>query len=253
MKTNSLKYIALPLIMTAAFATSGCAGPIIAAGVAGAGATSVAGSSLSTGQQIDDQSIKSKINAMLLKLPRQEAVKTNISVTVFNDAVLLLGQVPTEQLKNDIAKATSALPHVKVVYNQLTVDPKQSLGAYLNDGWITTKVKTNMVGHVNPLHFKVVTENRVVYLLGRVSKAAGDEAANVAAHTSGVKQVVKLFNIIPNAEPAPAKTASPQPVQTSNATSYANNTPVNTNLVENDRTQEHQYAHDYQVGSAASD
>ena len=41
---------------------------------------------------------------------------------------------------------------------------------------------------------KVVTERRVVYLMGLVSPAEGDAAAEVAAKTSDVARVVKLSN-----------------------------------------------------------
>jgi osmotically-inducible protein OsmY len=39
----------------------------------------------------------------------------------------------------------------------------------------------------------VVTEHGVVYLMGIVTQAQGDEAARVARLTSGVKQVITLF------------------------------------------------------------
>ena len=54
--------------------------------------------------------------------------------------------------------------------------------------------------------FKVVTEAGVVYLMGLVTRAEGDRAAAVAARTSGVKQVVKVFDYVPVApRPAEAK------------------------------------------------
>jgi osmotically-inducible protein OsmY len=40
---------------------------------------------------------------------------------------------------------------------------------------------------------KVITERRVVYLMGLVSPSEGDAAAEVAAKTSDVVRVVKLF------------------------------------------------------------
>ena len=40
---------------------------------------------------------------------------------------------------------------------------------------------------------KVVTERSVVYLMGLVSRDEGDAAAEIAASTSDVARVVKLF------------------------------------------------------------
>ena len=45
-------------------------------------------------------------------------------------------------------------------------------------------------------HVKVVTERGVVYLMGLVRRDEGDAAGQVAASTSGVVRVVKLFEYI---------------------------------------------------------
>jgi hypothetical protein len=62
-----------------------------------------------------------------------------------------------------------------------------------------------------------VTEAGVVYLLGLVSQREADAAIQVARTTSGVKKVVTLMEIIPDAKvkeldismPAPKPQASP--------------------------------------------
>ena len=197
----------LSLMILASYMTliNGCAAPYVAAGAVGAESASVAGKSISVGQQIDDAMIKSKINAYLLKVPQLTEGKSNITVTVFNGIVLLLGQVPEARFKQQIATAVSQMKGVSVVYDQLTVGPSQGYGGYANDTWISTKVKANMLGNVNPLYFDVVTENGVVYLLGRVTKAEGEQAAHVASRTSGVKQVVKVYQIV---KPQPAAPTS---------------------------------------------
>ena len=48
--------------------------------------------------------------------------------------------------------------------------------------------------HANAL--KVITEASVVYLMGLVTRAEGDRAAQVAARTSGVRQVIKVLEYI---------------------------------------------------------
>ncbi|NBU48444.1 MAG: BON domain-containing protein, partial [Flavobacteriales bacterium] len=45
-------------------------------------------------------------------------------------------------------------------------------------------------------HVKVVTENGTVFLLGLVTHKEGDDAAEIARTTSGVKKVVKDFEYI---------------------------------------------------------
>jgi osmotically-inducible protein OsmY len=72
------------------------------------------------------------------------------------------------------------------------------LGARTNDSYITSKVKGRFVeaNKFAPNHVKVVTERQIVYLMGLVTHAEGDTAAQLAATTSGVTRVVKLFEYI---------------------------------------------------------
>ena len=53
---------------------------------------------------------------------------------------------------------------------------------------------------------KVTTENNVVYLLGLVTPAEGEAAAEVARTSSGVQKVVKVFEYLDKA-PSPGTAA----------------------------------------------
>ena len=244
---------ALPLLALTITATlmSGCVAPYVAAGAVGAESAGVAGNSISVGQQIDDAMIKSKINAYLLKVPQLTQGQSNISITVFNGIVLLLGQVPDATLKQQITSKVSQLNGVQVVYDQLMVGQPAGYAAYANDTWISAKVKANMLGNVNPLHFDVITEKGIVYLLGRVTQAEGDQAAYVASQTGGVKQVVKVYQIVKpqpkqvdQGTPASVKeTAATEPSQPVQPASHSS-TPASTQPAS---------VGDYTVGSAASD
>ena len=65
-------------------------------------------------------------------------------------------------------------------------------------------------------HVKVVTENGVVYLLGIVAQREADAAVEVARTTGGVRKVVRVFEIVSEADirrldnrpPAEAKPAA---------------------------------------------
>jgi osmotically-inducible protein OsmY len=87
---------------------------------------------------------------------------------------------------------------VRKVENELTVGPVSSVGSRTNDSYITSKVKARFVeaNKFAPNHVKVVTERQVVYLLGLVRRDEADTAAQIAATTSGVVRVVKLFEYI---------------------------------------------------------
>ncbi|MDX2217956.1 MAG: BON domain-containing protein [Burkholderiales bacterium] len=161
----------------------------------------------STGFQVEDESIEWKAAARI----REQFKDTHIIAVSYNLSVLLVGQVPTEDVKKQAEMAIRGIPNVKNVVNELTVAGNTSIAARANDGLITTNVKARMVGNgrVSPNHVKVVTENSVVYLLGIVTEAEGNAATDIARTTSGVSRVVKVFEYIAAAPAAPAAPASP--------------------------------------------
>jgi osmotically-inducible protein OsmY len=199
---------------------SGCvSAPIVLASAGGTAAASSAGSSVGVPQQFDDLTIRSKIYTILNNTPNLNGA--NVEVTVFNGIVLLLGQISSNDLMQQIVSQTSAIPGVVVVYNQMTVGPNEPLSVYTNDSWITSKVIANITKKVNPLHFKVVTQNGVVYLLGQVTHNEADLAVQQASQVTGVKSIVKIFNYInpttaePEVVPVSPSTAAPSSASTS--------------------------------------
>ena len=79
--------------------------------------------------------------------------------------------------------------------NELVVGPETMLGARTRDTLITSKVKARLVEarRLDANNVKVITERGVVYLLGLVTREEGDAAAEIAASTSDVARVVKMF------------------------------------------------------------
>ena len=47
--------------------------------------------------------------------------------------------------------------------------------------------------------FKVITENGTVYLMGRVTKREAERASDIARSVSGVQRVVRIFDIVDEA------------------------------------------------------
>lgn len=171
-------------------ALNGCAPVIVAAGI-GASAM-VVNDRRSTGAQLDDQSIELKI-ATSAGSSYGESI--HVSVTSYNGTVLLTGEVPTTVVRDDIVTVAKGTARVKKVDSYLVVGPNTDTASRANNSFITSKVKTRFVesDKFSTTHVKVVTERRVVYLMGIVSRAEGDAAAQVAATTSGVTKVVKIF------------------------------------------------------------
>ena len=209
------KFLATSLLLGAVLLPmlQGCL-PMLAAG-AGGGALA-AFDRRSLGTQTDDESIEWKASA---RVSETAGDHSHANFTSFNRKVLISGEVPSEQMKAEVEHIVTGVPQVQGVYNELAVGPVSSFSARSNDSYVTTRVKSRFIdaGKFNAVHVKVVTEAGVVYLLGLVSQREADAAIQVARTTSGVKKVVTLMEIIPDAKvkeldismPAPKPQASP--------------------------------------------
>lgn len=124
----------------------------------------------------------------------------HIIANAFNGRVLLTGQVGSEADKQKATDVVKAISGVKGVDNQLTVGPITSLEVRNNDAFITSKVKSRLLGDNPELAnaFKLVTENGVVYVLGNLTQSELERGIEITRTTSGVQRVVKttLITII---------------------------------------------------------
>jgi osmotically-inducible protein OsmY len=123
---------------------------------------------------------------------------THVNPTSYNRRVLLTGEAPSDELKKAVEAAVRSVLNVKDVMNEVQVAGASSLASRGSDALITSNVKARMVsnGKFSPTHVKVLTEAGVVYLMGLVTMAEGDAAAEVARTTSGVNRVVKAFEYV---------------------------------------------------------
>jgi len=180
----------LVLAAAAVSVLQGCA-PAIVAGAAGA--TMMAVDRRSTGAQADDGAIDFKVES---EAGTRWGNDIHLNVTSYNGYVLLTGEAPNAEVRSEIVRIVrGSSERVRNVYDEMVIGPVTDLGARSNDSYITSNVKARMLDSdaVKTIYVKVVTERRVVYLMGIVSRKEGDAAAQVAATTEGVARVVKLF------------------------------------------------------------
>ncbi len=168
--------------------------PVVVGGAAAGGA--MAADRRTSGVYVEDQNIKLKASHSL------DDVVTDLShvnVTSYKGNVLITGEVPDAATKTKVENAIKVIESVRNVTNELSVGPKSSISSRADDSYLTTKVKAQFVSEnkFQANYVKVVTENSVVYLMGYVTHAEGDAAAEIARTTSGVTKVVKVFEYIP--------------------------------------------------------
>ena len=147
-----------------------------------------------SGAYVEDQSIELKAGQVM----RERFAAAHVTVTSYNRAVLLTGEVADDAQRSAVELQLRGMPNVRRIYNHLVVAPTSSLPQRNGDIWLTTKVRTRLLegNGYPPNAVKVVSERGVVYLLGLLTSAEGEAAAQVAATTSGVQQVVTLFEPI---------------------------------------------------------
>ena len=145
---------------------------------------------------LEDSNIELKAFANIQKLKGD--IHTN--VTSYNGHILVLGQVPSEEIKSTITDQIKALANVKSVMNELTIGPVNSLSARAEDTLITSNVKARFFreNKVSPFFVKVVTENKAVYLMGILNEKEAKEAEEIAKNTNKVTKVIKVFEYLKN-------------------------------------------------------
>lgn len=179
--------LAFPLLVA-----TGCA-PLVVGGAASG--VLMAEDRRSAGTYILDEEIEWKASHRT-----NEAKLTNIHVnfTSYNRRVLITGEIPSENLKNQVNEIIRGIPDVRDIVNEAVIAAPTSLVSRSNDTLLTTRVKAHLFDdrRFNANHIKVITENGVVYLMGIVNKVEGTAAAEVASKTGGITRVITVFEYI---------------------------------------------------------
>ena len=202
----------LPLALAGAVLSSallsGC-GALLVGGIV-VGGTMIATDRRTTGAQVDDVTIEVKSSS---RMSETFADRARIDTTSYNRLVLLTGEVPTAEDKTRAEQVVARVPNVSAVVNEITVGPLNTFGERSKDTYITTKVKTSLVDAKDLFanSIKVTTHRGVVYLMGRVTEREATRASEVARGVSGVVKVVRVFELISEAELAQTQPKSVVP------------------------------------------
>jgi osmotically-inducible protein OsmY len=195
--SNSKRFVGLTMLVGSTLLASACA-PLVIGGAMVGGAL-VATDRRTSGTQLEDQAIELKTSSRV-----RDAVgdRAHVNVVSYNRAVVLTGEAPTEADRAAAERAAKTVENVRSVLNEVAIMGPSSLGSRSNDTLVTTRVKASLVDakDIQGTAMKVVTERGIVYLLGRVTEREAAAATAVARGVPGVLKVVRIFEILSEAE-----------------------------------------------------
>jgi osmotically-inducible protein OsmY len=144
-------------------------------------------------KKLDDYRLFLRVNNAITV---DDAFKNNrcaIDVAVLHGDVLLSGHVSSLGLQEKLRQRISRVKGYRRLFNKVTVSVAESNS--VEDSWITTKIRSQIFADdsIDPNAFKVVTSDRVVYLMGDVHQQQGVKVVNIARRTTGVVRVVKIL------------------------------------------------------------
>jgi osmotically-inducible protein OsmY len=204
-QSHSIARLSAALLIALAASTSLTACFPLLLGSAVMGSSVVLIDRRTTGSQIEDEAIELKAANRLGDVLGKRG---NVSVTSYNQLVLILGDVTSEDDRKLVEQTVSRIDKVRSIVNELMVFSTLPQSSFGSETLLTTRVKAALVDLKDPLAnvVKVVSQRGTVYLMGRVTEREAAQAAEAARSISDVQKVVKVFEIISEADLAAMKT-----------------------------------------------
>lgn len=153
-------------------------------------------------QVVTDTALTTSIKAKVAADARTKG--SDVSVTTTNGVAVLTGTAPSHEAKKAAEEAALKIDGVTRVDNRIEAPSAmasvgaevkagaKATGEKVTDGWITTKVKTQLLADelTKGGKIKVETKDNIVHLSGKAgSEAEKAQAIKLAVGTEGVKEV----------------------------------------------------------------
>ncbi|KTC73309.1 outer membrane lipoprotein [Legionella bozemanae] len=144
-------------------------------------------------KKLDDYSLYIKVNNAIMVDNAFKNTESVIDIAIFNGDVLVAGHVPTAEMQMELSQRLAKVRGYRRLFNQVKVSALES--NTVQDSWITTKIRSQIFADdsIDPNAFKIVTSDRVVYLMGDVRKEQAEKVINMARRTNDVVRVVKIL------------------------------------------------------------
>jgi osmotically-inducible protein OsmY len=126
------------------------------------------------------------------------AGKVHIGTAVYDGVLLLIGEVPSEELRAQAEADVTGFEGVRRVDNEIDVMPIPPFSQRASDTALTARVKASLLNITSlpgfdPGRVNVSTAHGNVYLMGLLSHQEADAVTDVVRHVAGVQKVVRVF------------------------------------------------------------
>ena len=149
-------------------------------------------------QRLLDRSIEHTVKVNMYGLQENLQQNSRISIDSFYSEVLLTGEVPSEAIKTQIEQVVSSMPDVRRVYNEMKVSVAKGYSSNVHDGYINSKLFARIAATdgIKASQIKTVTNDGVVYVMGRMTPVQQGLLIEVANSTVGITELVLLTTLI---------------------------------------------------------
>lgn len=126
----------------------------------------------------------------------------HINVTSYNRQVLLTGEVPSAQDKQQVEQIVAGVDNVRHIVNELAILGNSTLTQRSSDSLVTGRVRAGLIdaSDLSANAFKITTERGTTYVMGRVTAREAKRATEVISGTTGVQRVVRILETISEEE-----------------------------------------------------
>ena len=127
------------------------------------------------------------------------AGKVRIGTAVYDGVLLLIGEVPSDELKARAEADVTGFEGVRRVDNEIDVMPIPPFSQRAADAGLTARVKASLLNITSlpgfdPGRVNVSTAHGNVYLMGLLSHQEADAVTDIVRHVAGVQKVVRIFD-----------------------------------------------------------
>lgn len=160
----------------------------------------VAATDRTLAQRILDKSIENTAKINISRISPTFSETSRVSIHSFYSTVLITGEVPDEEAKKQVEAVVSSMPDIKQLYNKVTVANIKGASYTVHDTYISSKVNAKILANnaIKNSQVKVVTDDGIVYVMGKLTPAQREHLINIINSTVGIKELVLLTELIDN-------------------------------------------------------